>query len=85
VKIRTVSSVFSNIFSLEMRKGGIEFPNAEIAVNKVNCASSRTLEIAIDQGFIFIARVTLFGDVFFGNPTLVSSAFHPNTDEIDFV
>jgi hypothetical protein len=66
-----------------MKSGGVESPNAEIAVSSVDCALSFTSAIVTGPGFVCAETITSGADVFLGQPTLVSSTFQINGDGID--
>lgn len=53
-----INSVFSNVFSFEMKKRCVESPKGEIGVNRLNCASSRTSGIVTNLGLAFFATMT---------------------------
>jgi hypothetical protein len=63
---------------LERNNGGIETPKAEMAVINIKWGTSRLSESMISLGPMLADTIKTPTCYCFGDPTLVSSAFHAN-------
>jgi hypothetical protein len=81
MEFRRSKKCFSNVFNLEMKRGHVESPNAEITVREsiVRHPPSSTVT---EPGLVLVAGITSGCAILFGHPTLVSSTFYTNGDEI---
>jgi hypothetical protein len=66
-----------------MKYGYVESLKADVAVRRVNWASSRIFGIITEPGFVPLATITSGGDSCFAELTRVSPAFQKNVDGID--
>jgi hypothetical protein len=82
-QLLSLKSCFFEWLIFEMKYGYVESPKAEIAVRRVNWASSRISGRVTEPGFVPLAAITSGGDMCFADPTRVSSAFQKNADGID--